>query len=161
MSRSLESGKYHLMDSQSNSVFYIISRWSLVLTVSIISHRINRILLNGRFDFDNLDAEVANEIKNFELNILIFLSFLGWGETLVHLVRRPLIGLLYQPRILDDECGAVGGIRIGRGNRNTRRKTNPVPLCPPRIPYFLTWARTRAAAVGTWRLIAWAMAWVN
>jgi hypothetical protein len=31
----------------------------------------------------------------------------------VHLVRRPLIGLLYQPRMIDDECGAVGGMRIG------------------------------------------------
>jgi hypothetical protein len=27
----------------------------------------------------------------------------------------------------DDECGAVGGIRIGRGNRSTRRKPDPVP----------------------------------
>jgi hypothetical protein len=27
-----------------------------------------------------------------------------------------VFGLLYQPRIIDDECGAVGGIRIGRGN---------------------------------------------
>jgi hypothetical protein len=31
----------------------------------------------------------------------------------------------------DDECGAVGGMRIGRGNRSTRRKLPPVPLCPP------------------------------
>jgi hypothetical protein len=41
------------------------------------------------------------------------------------LVRRPLTGLLYQPRIIDDECGAVGGMRIGRGNRSTRRKASP------------------------------------
>jgi hypothetical protein len=31
----------------------------------------------------------------------------------------------------DDECGAVGGMRIGSGNRSTRRKPDPVPLCPP------------------------------
>jgi hypothetical protein len=38
----------------------------------------------------------------------------------------PLFGLLYQPRMIgDDECGAVGGMRIGMGNRSTRRK--PVP----------------------------------
>jgi hypothetical protein len=36
-----------------------------------------------------------------------------------------------------------------RGNRSTRRKPAPVPLCPPQIPYELTWARTRAAAVVT------------
>jgi hypothetical protein len=64
------------------------------------------------------------------------------------LVRRPLIGLLYQPRMIDDECGAVSGMRIGRGNRSTRRKTAPVPLCPPQIPHGLTLAQIRAAAVG-------------
>jgi hypothetical protein len=31
-------------------------------------------------------------------------------------------------------------------------------LCPPQIPYDLTWARIRAAAVGSRRLTAWAMA---
>jgi hypothetical protein len=48
--------------------------------------------------------------------IVDFFSFLGWGENWIHLVRRPLIGLLYQPRAIYDECGAVGGMRIGRGN---------------------------------------------
>jgi hypothetical protein len=33
-----------------------------------------------------------------------------------------------------------------------------VPLCPPQIPHDLTRARTRAAAVGSRRLTAWAMA---
>jgi hypothetical protein len=31
----------------------------------------------------------------------------------------------------DDEYGAVGGMRISRGNRSTRTKPAPVPLCPP------------------------------
>jgi hypothetical protein len=69
------------------------------------------------------------------------------------------VGLLYQPRMIDDDSGAVGGIRIGRGNRSTRRKPAPVPLCPPQIPHDLTWDRTRAAAVGSQRLTASAMAW--
>jgi hypothetical protein len=30
----------------------------------------------------------------------------------------------------DDECGAVGEIRICRLDRSTGRKTAPVPLCP-------------------------------
>jgi hypothetical protein len=54
----------------------------------------------------------------------------------------------------NDECGAVSRMS-GRGNRSTRRKPAPVPLCPPQI---LTWARSRAAVVGSRRLSAWAMA---
>jgi hypothetical protein len=52
----------------------------------------------------------------------------------------------------NDERGAIGGMRIGRGNRSTRRKLAPVPLCPPQIPHDLSQARTRAAAVGTRRI---------
>jgi hypothetical protein len=48
----------------------------------------------------------------------------------------------------DDECGAVGGMS-GRGNRSTRRKPAPVPLCPPQIRHDLMRTRTRAAAVGS------------
>jgi hypothetical protein len=58
----------------------------------------------------------------------------------------------------DNECGAVDGMRIGKGNRSTRRKPTPVPLRPPQIQHDLTWARTRAAVVGSRRLTAWAMA---
>jgi hypothetical protein len=58
----------------------------------------------------------------------------------------------------DCEDGAFGGMEIGRGNRSTRRKPSPVPLCPPQIPFDLTRARTRAAAVGSQRLTAWATA---
>jgi hypothetical protein len=54
----------------------------------------------------------------------------------------------------DDECGAVGGMRIGRGNPSSRRKPAPVPLCSPQIPHDLTRARTRAAAVVSRRLTA-------
>jgi hypothetical protein len=54
----------------------------------------------------------------------------------------------------DDDCGAIGGIKIGRGNRSTWRKLAPVTLCPSQIPHDLTRARTRAAAVGSQRIIA-------
>jgi hypothetical protein len=82
------------------------------------------------------------------------------GSNWVHLVLRPLLtGLLYQPQMTDDcDCGAVGGMKIDRGNRSTRRKPAPVPLCPPSIPHDLTWARTRAAALLSQRLTAWALA---
>jgi hypothetical protein len=56
--------------------------------------------------------------------------------------------------MIDDDYGAVGGMRISRGNRSTRRKPAPVPLCPAQIPHDLTWDRTRAAAVGSQQLTA-------
>jgi hypothetical protein len=89
---------------------------------------------------------------------VIIAKFLGMGWHSVHLIRRPLTGLLYQPRMIDDECGAVGGLRIGGGNRNTQKEPAPVPLCPPQIPHDLTWAWTRAVAMGSRRLTAWALA---
>jgi hypothetical protein len=86
--------------------------------------------------------------------------FFSWaGEALwAHLLLRPLVGLLYQPRIIY-EYRAFGGTRIGMGNWGTQRKPAPVPFCPPQIPYDLNWDWNRAAAVGSRRLIAWATAW--
>jgi hypothetical protein len=47
-------------------------------------------------------------------------------------------GLLYQPQMIDNgDCGETGGMNIGRGNRSTRRKPTPVPLCPLRIMFCL------------------------
>jgi hypothetical protein len=64
-------------------------------------------------------------------------------------------GLLYKPQMIDEgDCGEIGGMRIGRGNRSTRRKPAPAPLCPPQIPHDQTRARTRAAAVGSQQLTA-------
>jgi hypothetical protein len=91
----------------------------------------------------------------------IFFSFLGVGWDWVHLVRRPIFALLYQPCMIDDECWVVGGMRIGRGYRSTQRIPVPVPLSPPKFPHDLTWDRTRAAAVGSWRLTSWAMAYLK
>jgi hypothetical protein len=50
-----------------------------------------------------------------------------------------------------NEYEATGEMRTGGGNRSTRRKPVPVPLCPPQIPQDLTWDRTRAAAVGRYK----------
>jgi hypothetical protein len=44
-----------------------------------------------------------------------------------------------------------------QGNRSTRRKPAPVPLCPPQTPHAAR-TRTRAAAVASQRLTAWATA---
>jgi hypothetical protein len=43
----------------------------------------------------------------------------------------------------DYDDGEIGGM-IGSGNRSTRRKTAPVPLCPPQTPHT---ARTRTQAI--------------
>jgi hypothetical protein len=52
----------------------------------------------------------------------------------------------------DYDGGEIGEM-IGRGNRSTRRKPAPVPLCPPQTPHAAR-TRTRAAAVGSQRLTA-------
>jgi hypothetical protein len=43
---------------------------------------------------------------------------------------RPIVSA---PDDYDD--GGIGGMMIGRGNRSTRRKPAPVPLCPPQTPH--------------------------
>jgi hypothetical protein len=52
----------------------------------------------------------------------------------------------------DYDNGEIGGM-IGRENRSTRRKPDPVPLCPPQVPHAAR-TRTRAAEVGSQRLTA-------
>jgi hypothetical protein len=45
-------------------------------------------------------------------------------------VLRPLLS--YCTRMIGDgDCREIGGMKIGRGNRSTRRKPAPAPLCPP------------------------------
>jgi hypothetical protein len=43
----------------------------------------------------------------------------------------------------DGDCGAISGMKVGRGNRSTLRKPASMPLCPPHIPHDLNFARTR------------------
>jgi hypothetical protein len=42
----------------------------------------------------------------------------------------------------DYDDGVFGGMKIGTGNRSTRRKPAPAPLCPLQIPHDQTRART-------------------
>jgi hypothetical protein len=66
--------------------------------------------------------------------------------------NRPIVPVLDD----DDDDGEICGM-IGKGNRSTRRKPAPMPLCPPQTPHADR-ARTRAAAVGSQGLTAWATA---
>jgi hypothetical protein len=76
----------------------------------------------------------------------------GWDSPLD---TAATAGVLYQPQMIHGgDCGAIGGVKIGRGNRSTRRKPAAMLLCPPQIPLD----QTRAAAVGSKRLTACAVA---
>jgi hypothetical protein len=67
---------------------------------------------------------------------------LGMGWDWVHLVLRSLFGLLYQLRMMGDACGAVGGMRIGRGNRTTWRKLAPVRWWMMHVEQSVEWELT-------------------
>jgi hypothetical protein len=88
---------------------------------------------------------ILKEISEIKfLFFFFFFFFFRWDETESTSYIGQYIGL-----IDDDECGAVGGMRIGRETRSNWRTPAPVPLCPPQIPHDLTWDRTRAATVGS------------
>jgi hypothetical protein len=70
------------------------------------------------------------------LEPFFFVVSLG-GVRLSPLGTSATVGLLYQPRMIDDDYAANGGMRLGRGNWSTRRKPAPVPLYPPQIPHDL------------------------
>jgi hypothetical protein len=75
-------------------------------------------------------------------NILWFCVFFS-GVKLSPLDTAATSGLLYKPQMIDEgDCGAIGGIKIGRGNWSTRRKPAPASLRPPQIPHDQTRART-------------------
>jgi hypothetical protein len=83
-----------------------------------------------------------------------FLTRILWGG--VHTGSTRQIGYFWPVVHAPGDCedGGFGGMKIGRGNRSTGRKPAPAPLRPPQIPLD----HTRAAAVGSQRLTAWAMA---
>jgi hypothetical protein len=73
--------------------------------------------------------------NNFYLFFIIILS----GVRLSPLGTAVTIGLLYQSQMTDDGyCGAIGVMKIGRGNQSNQRKPTPVPLSLPQIPHDLT-----------------------
>jgi hypothetical protein len=69
------------------------------------------------------------------LHLFFFFFYILSGVRLSPLGTAATTGLLYQPQMIDDgDCGAIGGMKLGRGNRSTRRNPAPAPLCPPQIP---------------------------
>jgi hypothetical protein len=63
---------------------------------------------------------------------------LGTSATEWHIVPAPG----------DCDDGEFGGMKTGRGNRSTRRKPAPAPLCPPQIPLTSSVATGRGTHAG-------------
>jgi hypothetical protein len=61
---------------------------------------------------------------------------------------------LIMPAPGDYDGGEISRMMIGKGNRSTRRKPAPVPLCPPQTPHPAR-TRNRVTAVGSQRITAW------
>jgi hypothetical protein len=85
---------------------------------------------------------------------LLKLNWYRWGGELqmgpfgTVATNRPIVPAL------GDYDGDIGGM-IGRGNRSTRKKPAPMPLCPPQAARTQTWA----TMVGSQQLTAWATGW--
>jgi hypothetical protein len=112
---------------------------------------------------DNIFSLFALFWKKKKLGLLDYLPFclcpFAYFYILSGVRLSPLLAYCTSPQMIDDgDCGAIGGMEIGRGNRSTRRKSARMSVYPPQIPHDQIGARTRAASVGNQRLTAWAMA---
>jgi hypothetical protein len=73
-------------------------------------------------------SDVCQQLK-FITKKADFVVFLV-GVGLSPLGTAATSGLLYKSQMIDEgDCGAIGGMKIGRGNQSTRRKPAPAPLC--------------------------------
>jgi hypothetical protein len=127
---------------------------------------VNRVFIDGRNLFkasgrqcvnaDNVSFAASSVlIEHYQKQVktlsqcLFLIGIVGGGVQLGPLgtaaTNRPIV-----PAPGDYDDGEIGGI-IVTGNRSTRRKPAPVPLCPPQTPHAAR-TRTRAAAVGSQRL---------
>jgi hypothetical protein len=104
------------------------------------------ILIDGKFPEDYLRGFTYSS-RLFKNKIDIVGGGVQLGPLGTAAIDRPIV-----PAPVDSDVGEIGGM-IGKGNRSTRRKPAPMPLCPPQTPHAAR-TRTRAAAVGSQRLTA-------
>jgi hypothetical protein len=68
------------------------------------------------------DCRVCMCYKRAVVTFLFFIIIIS-GVGLSRLGTAATSGLLYKPNMIDEgNRGAIGGMKIGRGNRSTRRK---------------------------------------
>jgi hypothetical protein len=72
-----------------------------------------------------------------QLPPIILIRIVGGG---VNIESTRYVGHYWPIVPAPGECDdrEFGGLKIGRGNRSTRRKPTPTPLCPPQIPHDQT-----------------------
>jgi hypothetical protein len=100
------------------------TKWNMTTHAGAMTKWKDSVLLYNLFIFSLLNAAVR---VGFFFSPNLCCGILGTAAT---------TGLLYQPRMIGDgDCGEIGGMKIGKGKRSTRRKPAPAPLCPPHIPY--------------------------
>jgi hypothetical protein len=68
-------------------------------------------------------------------NITFFLIGIVGGGVQVRPLGTAATNRPIETASADYDDGKIGGMMIVRGNRSTRRKPAPVPLCPPQTPH--------------------------
>jgi hypothetical protein len=99
-----------------------------------------------------LSTTLIIKLQRIVVHHIFLIGTVGVGVQLGPLgnaaTHRPIV-----PAQGDYDNGEIGGMMIGRGNRSTRKKPAPVPVCPPQTPHAAR-MRTQATTVGSQRLTA-------
>jgi hypothetical protein len=119
--------------------------------------RYKKMLLSSGFAFSCYEIIAPGLIGLY----IVFFYFASGGGEAVESRLGPLgksatnWPIVPAPGVCED--GEFGGMN-GWGNRSTRRKPAPTPLCQPQSPLDQTRARTLSSAMESQPLTAWAMA---
>jgi hypothetical protein len=81
-----------------------------------------------------------------------FFIICGAGAEPSPLLLRPFIGLLYQPCVIYNNCGAISGMNDWQEKPKYSEKTYPQCRSVRHIPHDLAWARIPTASMESRRL---------
>jgi hypothetical protein len=102
-------------------------------------------------------TEVTRTTNAYE-RWIIFMCYRHWPLKFIRVRKYWLYwrSRQYQGYILEDktvnEYEAIGGVRIGRGNRGSEVKHCPMSLCPPQFSHDQTLVRTPIAVMRSLRM---------